>query len=229
MKTSLFFTYGVVVLTLAAGCASEKTVVTGSKPVTIETPRAAVPEATPGAGKKPAVTPSPAPTPVPATPAGDVPFISFKEPVHDFGSVGPGSANACEFVFTNTGNAVLKIERFHSPCGCTIPELEKKEYAPGESGTVKVRYNAPASAATDKKPIYVYSNDPKNPQFELTIQAQVMVNVAVSPDDVSLLFSQENAGMPTLTVKSTDGKEFSIDRKSVVLGKSVVNGGGRLI
>jgi hypothetical protein len=210
MKASRLYIFGVVALAFVAGCAAEKTVVTEPKPSAIETPRAAVPQATPVLPKKPAVAPTPAPTPVPATPAGDVPFISFQEPVHDFGSVGPSSANACDFVFTNTGKAVLKIERFHAPCGCTIPELEKKEYAPGESGTIKVRYNAPASAATDKKPIYVYSNDPKNPQFELTIKAQVVVNVAVSPEDVSLLLNQENAGMPTLTVKSTDGKEFSI-------------------
>jgi hypothetical protein len=56
----------------------------------------------------------------------------------------------------------------------------------------------------------VYSNDPKNPQFELTIKAQVTVNVSISPDDVALLFDQDNAGMPTLTVKSKDGKAFAI-------------------
>lgn len=203
MKTGRFCIYGVVVLAFAAGCASEKTIVTESKPSAIETPVVSVPDATPAPVEKTIVSPPPAP-------AVDGPVISFENPVHDFGSVGPSSANACEFVFTNTGKAVLKIERFHTPCGCTIPELAKKEYAPGESGTIKVRYNAPASAATDKKPIYVYSNDLKNPQFELTIKAQVTVNVSISPEDVSLLFDQDNAGMPTLTVKSKDGKEFSI-------------------
>lgn len=144
-----------------------------------------------------------------AVPA-EAPVLTFDEPVHDFGAVGPGSVHSHEYRFTNTGNAVLKIDRFHTPCGCTVPQLDKKEYLPGESGSVTVRYTAPATAVHDNKPVYVFSNDPKMPQYELTIKAQVQLKVAVSPQDVSLLLDQPNAGMPTIKVESLDGQLFAI-------------------
>jgi hypothetical protein len=192
----------VALLILAAGCASEKTIVTEPKPSTVEIPQPSSERPVP----KPAL-PSAA---VKETPA-EAPEITFEEAVHDFGEVGPSTSHTFDFKFSNTGNAVLKFDRKpHAPCGCTIPELEKNEYAPGESGVLKVRYNAPAMAAIESKPIYVYTNDPKSPQFELTIKAPVTVNVAVTPEDVSLLLDQPNAGMSKLTVKSKDGKAFAI-------------------
>lgn len=207
MKTGRFFYSGLILLlTIASGCTpeSEKTVlVVEPQPAAIETS----PPAAGQARENPVVPPAPAKE----TPAeAGAPAITFEEPVHDFGSVGPSTSSAFDFKFTNTGNAVLKIERFHAPCGCTIPELAKREYAPGESGVLKVRYNAPGSATTDKKPIYVYTNDPKTPQYELTIKAQIEVNVSVSPGDVSLLLDQPNAGMIPVTLKSKDGKDFAI-------------------
>lgn len=206
MRFGHFFGCGLVVLMGVAGCTSKKPIVTEPQPPVVkeapgvvETVPVQVQEATPAPVQK-----------APVAETADVPAITFKEISHDFGSVGPSSSHTCEFTFTNTGKAVLKIDRIHAPCGCTIPELEKKEYAPGESGTIKVRYNAPASAATIKKPIFVYSNDPVTPQLELSINAKVQVNVSVTPDNVSLLLDQDNAGMPKLTLKSIDGKEFSV-------------------
>ena len=194
-----------IVLVLVSGCASEKkTVVDQPSPPAVTTP--AVVEKT--------VEPTPAPAapiaPPPQIDSENAPVLTFEKVVHDFGSIGPSSSSTTEFAFSNTGKGVLKIERFHAPCGCTVPELAKKEYGPGESGIIKVRFTAPAGAASAVKPIYVYSNDPKNPQLELTIKAKVAVNVQISPEDVSLLLNQDNAGMPKLTITSTDGKEFAV-------------------
>jgi len=37
---------------------------------------------------------------------------------------------------------------FSSRCGCTVAQLKKREYAPGESGTIKATYSAPRAATT---------------------------------------------------------------------------------
>jgi hypothetical protein len=59
------------------------------------------------------------------------------------GRIGQRTKNTCELTFTNTGRASLKITKIKTTCGCTVTQLEKREYAPGESGTIKVTYTAP--------------------------------------------------------------------------------------
>ena len=66
-----------------------------------------------------------------------LPRISFKKTVCDLGDVGQGTRNSCEFKFTNTGRGLLKIGKISRTCGCTVFKLDKKEYAPGEAGTIK--------------------------------------------------------------------------------------------
>jgi len=59
-----------------------------------------------------------------------LPRISFEKTVFDLGDVGPGTKNECEFIFTNTGRRLLKIGNISRTCGCTVFQLDKKEYAP---------------------------------------------------------------------------------------------------
>ena len=46
------------------------------------------------------------------------PRISFEKTVCDLGDVGQGTKNTCEFKFTNTGQALLKIGKIKRTCGC---------------------------------------------------------------------------------------------------------------
>lgn len=46
-----------------------------------------------------------------------------------------------EFPFSNTGAGTVRILETHAACGCTVPEIAEKTYAPGASGTVKVRFD----------------------------------------------------------------------------------------
>jgi len=59
-----------------------------------------------------------------------LPRISFEKTVCDLGYVGQGTKNTCEFRFTNTGRGLLKIDKLSRTCGCTVFQLDKKEYAP---------------------------------------------------------------------------------------------------
>lgn len=220
MRLGHFFAWGLVLfIALIAGCASGEAVVSEPEPLVSDPPRSAAAvraPAEPAVPRNEPIKPQSAAEPEPEADA--VPVIWFEESVHDFGQVGPSSSHTVDFKFENKGSEVLKIERFHAPCGCTIPELKKREYEPGESGMLNVRYNAASSGVTDVKPIYVYTNDPKNPQYELTIKAKVVVNVEISPKEVSLLLDQDNAGMPKLSVTSTDGKAFAITSASATNG-----------
>jgi len=61
-----------------------------------------------------------------------LPSISFKKTVCDLGNVGQGTKNTCEFKFINTGRGLLKIGKISRTCGCTVFQLDKKEYPPNE-------------------------------------------------------------------------------------------------
>ena len=41
-----------------------------------------------------------------------------------------------------TGDEMLKITGVKATCGCTVVQLDKRDYAPGESGVIKVTYTA---------------------------------------------------------------------------------------
>lgn len=45
-----------------------------------------------------------------------------------------------EFPFKNTGTSTVIILGTESSCGCTVPEITEKTYAPGASGKLKARF-----------------------------------------------------------------------------------------
>ncbi len=135
--------------------------------------------------------------------------IEVEDDVHDFGTIGPNSKNESEFKFKNVGTGVLKITKVKAACGCTVPELDKNEYAPGESGTIKVTYRSSKRDGPVKKHLYIESDDPKNPKFELTIKANVEVKVAVRP--TTLLLALTDQQVKPIELVSKDGVRFSID------------------
>jgi hypothetical protein len=71
-----------------------------------------------------------------------LPRISFEKTVFDLGDIGQGAKNTCEFRFTNTGRGLLKIGKISRTCGCTVFQLDKKEYAPNETGVPQTPYFA---------------------------------------------------------------------------------------
>jgi len=138
------------------------------------------------------------------------PKIEFEKVTHDFGKIAPGSKNTCEFNFKNVGDSLLKITNVSKTCGCTPYTLDKKEYTPGESGTLKVRYNASKRPASVTRRLHVSSNDKANPRVTLTVKAKIVQKVDYNPERLNLLLKGENAGCPEITLSSTDKKPFAI-------------------
>lgn len=143
-------------------------------------------------------------------PKKPAPGIKFDKVVHNFGQIGPVTTNECEFEFTNTGDAVLKIIQTDASCGCTVPKLAKKEYAPGESGTLKVSYKSGLRAGSTSKKLYVRTNDKANRKVTLTLKAKIVVKVDYNPKRLNLSLKTEDANCPDITLTSLDGKPFSI-------------------
>jgi hypothetical protein len=139
-----------------------------------------------------------------------LPHIFFEKTVCDLGNVGQGTKNTCEFRFTNTGRGLLKIGQISHTCGCTVFQLDKKEYAPGQTGTIKVIYTSGKSTVSTQKSIYVPTNDKDNPKVKLTVKARIVQLVQVTPEKLELSLREENVGIPGIQLESKNGKPFSI-------------------
>ena len=137
------------------------------------------------------------------------PKIAFEKIVHDFGDTAPGAKKHGEFKFTNTGDGLLKITKVKSCCGVTTT-LDKKEYAPGESGVLKLEYRASQRPGSMRRQLYVDCNDKTMPQITLTLKANIVTKVSYEPQKINLLLKNENASCPEITVESLDNKAFSI-------------------
>jgi len=137
------------------------------------------------------------------------PRITFEKVVHDFGSVAPQTRKSCEFKFSNTGDSLLKISSVEVCCGVKA-EADKSDYAPGESGVVKVEYRVSGQLGSEVKRFYVHSNDWANRKVTLTLQANVVRRVEWEPTSLKLALNKPNAGCPKITIKGLDGKPFAI-------------------
>jgi hypothetical protein len=136
--------------------------------------------------------------------------IAFEKVVHNFGTIGPETANLCTFNFKNTGDGILKIEEVTKTCGCTPYALNKTEYAPGESGTLQVNYITDTQLGPTTQELTVVTNDIENPEVTLAVKATVTSKIDYEPKIFNLALRGENAGCPPLTISSMDNQPFSI-------------------
>ena len=90
------------------------------------------------------------------------PRIEFQENSVDFGRVAKQTTVKHVFKFKNTGDAVLHISDIIAGCACTGTLASDKSIQPGASGELQVTLDTGNAAKKLVRPVYVYSNDPKN-------------------------------------------------------------------
>ncbi len=108
------------------------------------------------------------------------PKISAPETKYDFGTVTQGEMVLHDYIIVNNGDDVLKITRVRASCGCTAAKPEKEELAPGESIKIHVEFNSRGRRGSQRKTIYIYSNDTNAPEFRLKLTGKVEMPVNAS-------------------------------------------------
>ena len=102
------------------------------------------------------------------------PQITFENETIDYGTIEQNADGHREFVFTNTGDQPLVINRCQGTCGCTVPECQKEPVLPGESGTIQVKY-ATNRLGSFNKGVKVYSNaTPEGTPITVYIKGKVL-------------------------------------------------------
>lgn len=124
-------------------------------------------------------------------PVGDVlfngkPKIEFETITNDLGKILDTAPKPMKFKFKNAGGAPLLISDVHATCGCTVPQLAKRQYNPGEEGVIDVTYNPHGKRGKQNQRVTITSNDPNAPSFVLNVEAEVVPLVAADPAMVAL-------------------------------------------
>lgn len=101
--------------------------------------------------------------------------ITFEKTELDFGELESGKVVDMEYKFKNTGDEILIIKNISSSCGCTVTKVEKKEYQPGEAGTIPVKFFSRGYNGKVTKTITVATNDPENVYTRLKVMGNVVL------------------------------------------------------
>ena len=93
----------------------------------------------------------------------------------DLGKMKGNTTKDVEFKFTNTGKTDLILRNVKSTCGCTAVQQGTlgQGIKPGQTSSIKATFSSGAYSGRVTKAIYVYTNDPKNSEVVLMLNADV--------------------------------------------------------
>src|SRR5216117_834423 len=97
------------------------------------------------------------------------PKIEFATPIFDFGKVSSGELVRHDFVFTNTGGAILEITDVRPGCGCTTAGTWDHQVNPGKTGVIPLQFNSANFDGKVTKSATVTCNVPGNSNLVLQI------------------------------------------------------------
>jgi uncharacterized protein DUF1573 len=100
------------------------------------------------------------------------PVLAFETETIDYGTIPHKSDGLREFKFTNTGGSPLVITNAKGSCGCTVPTWPREAIAPGESGTIQVRYATDRIGAFTKT--VTLTTNATEPVKVLTIRGNIL-------------------------------------------------------
>ncbi len=105
----------------------------------------------------------------------NAPVFRLESTTVDLGKMPASTSRDVEFRFTNAGKRDLMIRHVRSTCGCTaIQEGSRGEaIRPGQTSSIRATFNSGGYKGRVTKAIYVYTNDPKNSEVVLMLNANV--------------------------------------------------------
>lgn len=106
----------------------------------------------------------------------NAPQIVFEAETIDYGTIDQNENGEREFKFTNKGKEPLIITSAKASCGCTVPQWPREPIAPGESGTIKVKYDT-RRVGPFHKTVTITSNA-STPNKVITIKGKVNAKAA---------------------------------------------------
>ena len=156
----------------------------------------------------------------PAEEASRGPLLMWKNREVDFGRPLQKPEFHASFKFENRGQTPVKVTSVQSSCGCTTATLKKTTYSPGEASEIKVVFTPGQRVGPQVKRVVVRTDDPRAPVTTLTLRANILDVVDVTPR--LLMWAADEPREPkvvTVTVAEGDAvtlTELVVDPKAGV-------------
>ncbi len=105
----------------------------------------------------------------------NAPVFKVASTTVDLGKIKGNTQNEVEFKFTNAGKNDLILRYVRATCGCTAVQQGNQGVGikAGQSSSIKATFNSGSYKGKVTKAIYVYTNDPKNSEVVLMLNADV--------------------------------------------------------
>lgn len=136
----------------------------------------------------------------------------------DFGEMQQQEEKVTHVTVTNMGAGLLVIEDVKADCGCTVPNIENKSLAPGESTQMEIRFNSKKFHGNVYKSVQVMSNDPMNPVVDVMLTAKVFAALVINPANERIGFSRSQRG--DVTTKPVTFEATQVDALELSVGKT---------
>lgn len=147
-----------------------------------------------------------------------------------FGTVAQGEKVEQVFRFANAGDALLKIERVRSSCGCTAALLAKRELQPGEVGEISATFDSTRFQGPVIKTIYLYTNDPLQKVVQLHLRGEVRREISVTPSRLSLeSVNPEEETTARLEIANLGTGEITLEQVAVTAREARVDFDRRIL
>lgn len=135
------------------------------------------------------------------------PALVFDQYLIDLGEIPSEPYAIARYRFTNRGSETIHVKSLEPSCGCLQPRLERREYAPGESGDFVLRVQTAGEPIGQREYfVRVHYEDPQPREVELTFRLSLPERkVEVLPK--ALVFYQLNGQPSTQDVTIRDYRE----------------------
>jgi len=128
----------------------------------------------------------------------------------DFGNVLQGTVLNGDIKILNTGKGRLKISDVSTSCGCTVANLDRKEFAPGDTAVISYKLNTDHFDGIVRKTITVHFEkaDIKSQVYSLTARVHTEVDI----DPRYIVIRDVDAGKDTLINRTVIIRNYSKEK-----------------
>lgn len=99
--------------------------------------------------------------------------IEWLDPLDkQLGKLTPNKEIEITWNFKNSGDKPLVIQNVSASCGCTIPEKPEQPLAPGETGTIKAKFNGSGMGIIVKQ-VHVLANTTPSQEHTLSFGGEI--------------------------------------------------------
>jgi hypothetical protein len=138
-----------------------------------------------------------------------------------------------DYVFTNTGNAMLTISEVKVSCGCTTAGTWQRQVEPGKTGSIPIQFNSVNLSGPIIKTVTVACNDSNQPMVTLQLKGTIWKPIDVTPtyaifnlladsltnESKAVRIVNYTSEPLTLSAPESGNKSFSAEIKTITPGK----------